>query len=94
MEQKQPKRKAQIMDFNQIKPLDKSDEVEIDDAQKCCYIFIRDQVRSSTIVLLKVSDDGDVKAVNSSCLPIHGWEPIAACYARGLQYEKMVRFLK
>jgi hypothetical protein len=82
------------MDFNQIKPLNDVDEVEIDDAQKCCYIFIRDNVGASTVVLLKVSDDGDIKAVNSSCLPVRRWEPIAKCYARALQYEKMVRFLK
>jgi hypothetical protein len=82
------------MNFNQIKPLNRADEIEIDDAQKCCYIFIRDQVRSSTVVLLKVSDGGDIKAVNSERLPVDGWEPVVACYARALRYEKMIRFLK
>jgi hypothetical protein len=82
------------MDFNQIKPLDDVDAVEIDDAQKCCYIFIRDNVGSSTVVLLKVSHNGNIKAVNSSHLPVVDWIPFAKGYERALQYEKMVRFLK
>jgi hypothetical protein len=82
------------MNFNQIKPLNRADEIEIDDAQKCCRIFIKDSVMSSTIITLKVSDDGNIKAINFSHLPVINWVPFAKGYERALRYEKMIRFLK